>query len=199
MKSIKQSTEKVFSESVVKAHLIGLGSGTLEFIADTIKFHMETGRLRKRRELLREIPMSDIEEINRVGNEISITWKGSIDIFAIENSELVETILEKIPKASEEQKMVSKDKEVVKQQSNEVSKMIGSAMELTDSLFDILRSLHGWIDWNRIDNLLKNSIKKVKKLTDQKSNPVELNFSKLELAIQDRSREGVSKETLTWL
>ena len=76
MKFIKQSIEKVFSESLVKAHLIGLGSGTLEFIDDTIKFQIETGRLRKRRELSREIPMSDIEEINRVGNELSITWKG---------------------------------------------------------------------------------------------------------------------------
>ena len=199
MKFIKQSTEKVFSESLVKAHLIGLGSGTLEFIDDTIKFQIETGRLRKRRELSREIPMSDIEAINRVGNELSITWKGSTDIFVIEKAELVGTIFEKIPKASEEQKRLFEDKKVVKQQSNEVSKMVNAAMGITDSLFDILRSLHGWVDWNRIEYLLKKSVKKAKDLKDQKSNLLELDFSKLTLAIKERTQEEIAKETFNLL
>jgi len=69
----------------------------VEFIDNTIKFHTEKGRFRKRQELSREIPMSDIEAINRVGNELSITWKGSTDIFVIEKTELVGTIFEKIP------------------------------------------------------------------------------------------------------
>ena len=199
MKFIKQSIEKVFSESLVKAHLIGLGSGTLEFIDDTIKFQIETGRLRKRRELSREIPMSDIEAINRVGNELSITWKGSTDIFVIEKAELVGTIFEKIPKASEEQKRLFEDKKVVKQQSNEVSKMVNAAMGITDSLFDILRSLHGWVDWNRIEYLLKKSVKKAKDLKDQKSNLLELDFSKLTLAIKERTQEEIAKETFNLL
>ena len=199
MKFIKQSTEKVFSESLVKAHLIGLGSGTLEFIDDTIKFQIETGRLRKRRELSREIPMSDIEAINRVGNELSITWKGSTDIFVIEKAELVGTIFEKIPKASEEQKRLFEDKKVVKQQSNEVSKMVNAAMGITDSLFDILRSLHGWVDWNRIENLLKKSVKKAEELTDQKITLLELDFSKLTLAIKERTQKEISKETFNLL
>jgi len=199
MKSIKRSTEKVFSESVVKAHLIGLGSGTLEFIDNTIKFHIEKGRFRKRQELSREIPMSDIEAINRVGNELSITWKGSTDIFVIEKTEQVGKIFEKIPKTSEEQKRLSEEKKVEKQQSNEVSKIVSAAMEIADSLFDILRSLHGWVDWNRIENLLKKSVKKAEELTDQKINLLELDFSKLTLAIKERTQEEISKETFNLL
>jgi len=199
MKFIKRSTEKVFSESVVKAHLIGLGSGTLEFIDNTIKFHTEKGRFRKRQELSREIPMSDIDAINRVGNELSITWKGSTDIFVIEKTELVGTIFEKIPKTSEEQKRLFEDKKVVKQQSNEVSKIVSAAMEIADSLFDILRSLHGWVDWNSIENLLKKSVKKAEELTDQKINRLELDFSKLTLAIKERTQEEISKETFNLL
>ena len=199
MKSIKRSTEKVFSESVVKAHLIGLGSGTLEFIDNTIKFHIEKGRFRKRQELSREIPMADIEAINRVGNELSVTWKGSTDIFVIENTEQVGPIFEKIPKTSEEQKRLFEEKKVVKQQSNEVSKIVSAAMEIADSLFDILRSLHGWVDWNRIENLLKKSVKKAEELTDQKINLLELDFSKLTLAIKERTQEKISKESFNLL
>ncbi|NHJ33266.1 MAG: hypothetical protein FK732_10405, partial [Asgard group archaeon] len=252
MKFIKRSKEKVFPESVVEAHLIGLGSGTLEFIDDTMKFHIEKGRFRKRQEVSREIPLSDIKAINRVGNELSITWKGSTDIFVIEKAEQVGTVLEKLPKTSEEQKelfehkkvvkqqinevskIASTDKEladsfviekaeqvgtvleklpktsdeqkelfehkkVVKQQINEVSKIVSTAMELADSLFDIIRSLHGWIDWNRIENLLKKSNKKAEELTDQKNKLLELDFSKLTLAIKDQTHEEISKETFNLL
>ena len=199
MKFIKRSKEKVFPESVVEAHLIGLGSGTLEFIDDTMKFHIEKGRFRKRQEVSREIPISDIEAINRVGNELSITWKGSTDIFVIEKAEQVGTVLEKLPKTSEEQKELFEQKKVVKQQINEVSKIVSTAMELADSLFDIIRSLHGWIDWNRIDNLLKKSSKKAEELTDQKNKLLELDFSKLTLAIKDRTQEEISKETFNLL
>jgi len=199
MKFVKQSTEKVFSESVVKAHLIGIGSGTLEFIDNTIKFHIETGRLRKRQKLSREIPMSEIEAINRVGNELSITWKGSTDIFVIEKAELVGTIFEKLPKISEEQKKLFEDKKVVKQQSNEAGNIVDTAMEITDSLFDILRSLHGWVDWSRIETLLEKSAKKAEELTDQKSNLLKLDFSKLTLAIKQRFQEEISKETFNLL
>jgi len=199
MKFIKHSIEKVFPESVANAHLIGLGSGTLEFIDNTLKFHTEKGRFRKQQELSREIPMSDIEAINRVGNELSITWKGSTDIFVIENTELVGTIFEKIPNTSEEQKRLFEDKKVVKQQSNDVSKIVSATMEIADSLFDILRSLHGWVDWNRIENLLKKSVKKAEELTDQEINLLDLDFSKLTIAIKDRTQEEISKEAFNLL
>ena len=51
MKSIEQSTKKVPSENIVKAYLIGLGDGLLEFVDDTIKFHTQKGHIRKKLEL----------------------------------------------------------------------------------------------------------------------------------------------------
>ena len=199
MKFIEQSTEKIVSESSVKAHLIGQGSGTLEFIDESIKFHIEKGRIRKQQEQLREIPMSDIEAINRVGNELSITWSGKIDIFVIENSEFFGTIFEKLANTSEEEKKLSEEKKIVKQQSNDVNKIVLITMEIIDPLFDILRSLHRWVDWNRIENLLKKSVKKSQELTDQKNNGLELDFSKLTIAIEERTLEETSKESLNLL
>ncbi len=199
MKSLKQQTETEFSESAVKAYLIGLGSGTLEFIDNAIKFHIEKGRLRKRKELVRDIPMADIERMDRVGKEISITWKGTTDIFVIEETKSAGTIFERLPKASREQKKVFEDKEVAQQKRNEISKTVSIAMNIADSLFDILRSLHGWVDWDRVEGFLKCSEENAAKLTDQEMKIIELDFTKLSSAIKERLPEETSKEAYNLL
>lgn len=194
MKLLKRSTEKVFSECAVKAHLIGAGSGTLEFINDTLRFYIEKGRFRKQRQLSREITMLDITEINLVGNELSITWKGSHDIFVIKNIESSETFLGKVLKISEEQKKNSEEQKVVTHQSNEVNKIISAVMDIADLLFDILRHLNGWVDWNRIENLLNKSASKVQELTNQKISFTDLDLSKLRVAVNEHAHEEASKE-----
>jgi hypothetical protein len=195
MKFLKRRTEPEFSDSAVKAYLIGLGSGTLEFIDNTIKFHISKGRLRKRTEVVREIPLTDIEGMDRVGKEISITWKGITDIFVVEETESAGAIFKKIPKASREQKKVFEDKEVAKQERNEISKTVSVTMNIVDSLFDILRSLHGWVDWDRVDGFLKRSEENAARLTDQEMKIIELDFTKLSSAIKERLPEETSKET----
>jgi hypothetical protein len=199
MNFLKQQTATEFSESAVKAYLIGVGSGTLEFIDNTIKFHIEKGRLRKRKDLVREIPMADIEGMDRVGKEISITWKGTTDIFVIEEMESAGTIFERIPKASREQKKVFEDKEVAKQKRNEISRTVSIIIDVGDSLFDILRSLQGWVDWDRVESFLKSSEENAARLTDQKMKTIELDFTKLSSAIKERLPEETSKETYNLL
>ena len=195
MKFLKRKTGPEFSDSAVKAYLIGLGSGKLEFIDNTIKFHITKGRVRKRTEVVREIAMADIEGMDRVGKEISITWKGITDIFVIEEAESAGAIFKKIPKASRKQKKVFEDKEVAKQERNEISNTVSVTMNIVDSLFDILRSLHGWVDWDRVDDFLKCSEKNAASLTDQEVKIIELDFTKLSSAIKERLPEETSKET----
>jgi hypothetical protein len=195
MKFLKRKTRPEFSDSAVKAYLIGLGSGKLEFIDNTIKFHISKGRLRKRTEVVREIPRATIEGMDRVGKEVSVTWKGITDIFVIEEEESAGAIFKKIPKASREQKKVFKDKEVAKQERNEIGKTVSITMNIVDSLFDILRSLHGWVDWDRVDGFLKLSEENAARLTDQEVKIIELDFTKLSSAIKERLPEETSKET----
>jgi len=193
MKFRKQPPATV-SSSIVKAHLIGLGSGTLEFIDNTIKFHITKGRFKKRKELSREIPMADIDGMNRMGNELSITWKGTTDTFVIEETEFAGTIFEKIPETLREQRRMFDAKEVAKQKRNQVGKIVSVAMEIADSLFDILMSLHGWVDWNHIEVFSKRFEENVGILTDQEMETLELDFKKLSLAIEERLPEEISKE-----
>ena len=194
MKSIEQSTKKVPSENIVKAYLIGLGDGLLEFVDDTIKFHTQKGHIRKKLELSKEIPMSDIDSINRVGNELSITWKGSIDLFIIEESEFVGTIFEKLTSSPEEQKKPFEVKNKEKLQDAEVNTLIKATLEITDPLFDILRSLHGWVDWPHIEDLLNISLKKAQELANQKIEWIQLDFSNLTTVLKEQNFEKISRE-----
>ena len=196
---LKRQTETEFSESAVKAYLIGFGSGTLEFIYNTIKFHITKGGLRKRTEIIREIQMADIEGMDRVGKEISITWKGTTDIFVIEKEESAEAIFKKITKTSKKEKKVVEEKEIAKQERNEIGKTASITMNIVDSLFDILRSLHGWVDWDRVECFLKSSQENAAKLTDQKIELSGIDFSKLSSAIKERLSEETSKETYNLL
>jgi hypothetical protein len=189
------STKAVLAESAAKATLRNLGSGTLELIDNTIKFHIEKGYFKKRKEIAREIPMTDIETIKRVGNEFSITWKGVTDIFVTEDTESIKTIYDKITEALKEQRKLLEEKEAAKQERNEITKVLDVAIETVNSLFDVLRSLHGRVDWNLIEGYLKRSEENARKFIGQKMGTVSLDFTKLSLAVKEHIPEETSKET----
>jgi hypothetical protein len=137
--------------------------------------------------------------MNRTENVLRITWKGFTDIFIIEEMELAGSVFEMVPQTSREQRIMFKDKEVAKQKQNELINMVSAAMETVDLLFDILRSLQSWIDWNQIHYLLKKSVKKVEELKNQKNYLLEMDFSKLSSVIKERELEEISKETYNLL
>jgi hypothetical protein len=192
-------TQRSNAESEVKAYLISLGNGKLKLIDNTLSFQMEKGFFRKRRTIVRKIPLLDIENMNRTENVLRITWKGFTDIFIIEEAELTGSVFEMIPQAFREQRIMFNDKEVAKQKQNELINTVSAAMENIDLLFDILRSLQRWVDWNHIHYLLKKSVKKAEELKDQSNYRLEMDFSKLSSVIKGRELEEVSKETYNLL
>ena len=195
----QRSPKAVSAGSAAKARLRNLGSGTLEFTDNTIKFRVEKGRLKKRKEIAREIPIADIENIERVGNEFSITWKGVTETFVTEKAELVGTIYEKVTEALKEQRKMLEDKEAVKQKRNEIAKILGVAIEIVDSLFDVLRSLQGRVEWNRVEGYFKRSEENVRSFAGQTIGTINLDFTKLSLAVKERLPEEISKETYSIL
>jgi len=196
----QRSAKAVSPESTAKARLKNLGSGTLEFIDNTtIRFYIEKGLFKKRKKIAREIPITDIENIEQVGNEFRIKWKGVTDIFAMEKAELVGTINERVTEALKEQRKMLEDKEAAKQKRNELTKILSVAIEIVDSLFDVLRSLQGRVDWNRVEGYLKRSEENVRSLAGQKIGTINLEFTKLSLAIKERLPEEISKESYSIL
>jgi hypothetical protein len=189
-----QLTEPVSAGSTVKASLRTLGSGTLEFADNTIKFHMERGYFKKHERIAREIPITDVENIEQAGNELRITWKGVTDTYDAEKKESAGIIYERVAEALKEQRKILEDEETTKQKRNELAKTLNVAMRIVDSLFDVLRSLHGRADWNRVEGYLKRSEENVGSLTSQKTGTVNLEFTKLSSTIKERLPEEISKE-----
>jgi hypothetical protein len=189
-----RSAEPVSAGYTVKASLRTLGGGTLEFTDNTIKFHMERGRFKKHERIAREIPITDVENIEQAGNEFRITWKGVTDTFDVEKTESAGTIYEKVAEAFKEQRKILEDEEAAKQKRNELAEILNAAMGIVDSLFDVLRSLEWRADWNRVEGYLKRSEENVRSLTSQKTGTVNLEFTKLSSTIEERLPEEISKE-----
>ena len=183
------------TKSAVKAHLIGVGNGLLELIDNTLSFQIEKGFFRKRKKTVRSILTVNIKSMIRIENELWISWRGITDVFILNESEMKGTVFEMIPQTSREQKRVLKVKEAIKLEQNEIITLINIGMETIDQLFDILWSMHKWIDWVHIEYLLKKSVKTAEKLTEQKDYSLKMDFTKLSTIIEKRQSEEISKET----
>jgi len=183
-------------QAAVEAHLLGTGDGKLALIDNTLTFQTETGNLRKQTETLRQIPTTKITSMNRAGNEITIKWEKTTDTYLIEEAELAGSIFETIPQTSNEQARMFEYKEATKQKPNKLTDMLNATLETVDSLFDILRNLIGWTNWNQIEATLKRSEETTlaKLLKDQNGKTV-LDFTKLSTAIKQQQKEQISKET----
>jgi hypothetical protein len=190
-----RSAKAVSPEPTAKARLKNFGSGTLELVDNTaIRFYLEKGLFKKRKKIVREIPITDIENVEQVGNEFRVKWKGVTDIFAVEKVESVGTINKRVTEALKEQRKMLEDKEAAEQERDELTKTLGVAIEIVDSLFDVLRSLHGRVDWDRVYSCLKRYEESVRSLEGQKMGTISLELAKLSLAIKERLLEEISKE-----
>jgi len=178
----------------VKAKFENRGNGTMEFAEGTLKFYVERGRFKKKSEVVREIPLTDIENAALSGTELSITWKGVADIFIVEKEEPANAIFEEVDSALKKQKETLETERTPPQIPNDLIDTIKASLETTDSLFDILMSLHGRFDWNRLENALKSSEENANLLPIQKTGIMIIDFTKLESTIRNNRLEEISKE-----
>jgi uncharacterized coiled-coil protein SlyX len=175
---------------VVKARLRNFGNGILEFSDDAVKFYSETGRFRKRREIVREIPMAEVEGVERQGNDLSISWKGTTDVLFIEQTSQIDTIYERITaNLTEAEKRLTAD-----QARNQLAQMTVNAMETADSLFDILKNLHGRVDWKLVESSYKVSEENVARLANQSATSPGLDIKPLSVAVQEHRPKEIAEK-----
>ena len=182
------------AELTVKARLRNFGDGVLVLGDDAVTFYVETGRFRKRRKVIREIPLPDVESVERQGNDLSILWKGNTDMFVAEKASQVEPIYERITTALKERTKGAENKEVADQKWIELTKMTNAAIETTDSLFDLIKNLHGRVDWNFVETSFKQSEENVKKLASQ-ANSLCLDITPLSAAVKERRPKEIAEKT----
>jgi hypothetical protein len=213
--------------TTAKASLRDRGSGRLEFSDNTLRFYVERGRFKKTSDLVREIPLADVENAVAVDKEFSVTWKGVADVFDVESAESAKALCDEVnaarmqpqevveasvepAKPVEEmakevkaalREEVEEVEEASQQQPPEVQKLfalgkaVGVALDVADSLFDVLRCLQGRVDWNRVESALQRSKESAEGFSGEELSTVRLDFKGLSSAVKlHRASEG-GKET----
>ena len=170
------------------------GDGVITIDGDAVKFYVETGRFRKHRKIIRDIPLSDVENSERQGNDLSISWKGVTEMFAVEQASQIEAIYERITMALKKRKEDAEKKEAAEGKQAELGHLIVKAVETADSLFDILINLHGRVDWKLVENIFKKSEENVKNLASQ-ANSVCLDVRQLSAAVEERRPKEIAEKT----
>ena len=110
------------TELTAKARLRNFGDGVITIADDAIKFYVETGRFRKHRKIIRDILLSDVENSERQGNDLSIVWKGVTEMFAVEQASQIEAIYERITMASKKRKEDTEKKEAAEGKQAELKR-----------------------------------------------------------------------------
>ncbi len=179
--------------TVVKARLRNFGNGILEVSDEAVKFYVQTGRFKKHRETIRDIPTSEIETLERQENDLSITWKGNTDVFAVEQTSQVLHIQERILTVLKERQKTKEAKvaeeHVEQKQSEQSSKLVHStakAVEAVNSLFEVLRHLHGRIDWKIVELSSQRVDDAVAKLASENEKLAFLDVKPIAAAVQQR-------------
>jgi hypothetical protein len=180
--------------TTVEAKLGNRGSGMLELVNNNLKFYVEKGRFKKHIEIIREIPLTDVEKATLEGNELSVTWKGVADIFLVEKTESATTICEEINSAMRGQTEEAEDQKANDQKRIETAKIVTIAWEIGDYLFDLLMNLQGRVDWNRQETALKRFVESAKNLPTIETSTANLDSTRLEATIKAHRSEEVSKE-----
>jgi hypothetical protein len=184
----------VTEELIEKARLRNFGDGVVVITDDVVKFYVETGRFRKHRKIIREIPLAEVENVERQGNDLSIFRKDTTDVFAIAKPSRVEPALQRIMAALKEQTKEAETQTVTDQQLKETAQMIVNALDTSDSLFSILRNLHGQLDWNPMEITFQHVQENVKNLASQ-PNSLCIDLNQLSAAVQERRPKEISDKT----
>jgi hypothetical protein len=184
----------VTEELTEKARLRNFGDGVIVITDDVVKFYVETGRFRKHRKIIREIPFADVENVEQQGNDLIIFWKDTKEVFAIAKPSQVEPVLQRIMIALKEHTKEAETKTVTDQQGKETTQMTVNALDTSDSLFSILVKLHGKLNWDLIETTLQHVQENLKNLANQ-PNSISIDITQLSAAVQERRPKEISEKT----
>lgn len=181
--------------TVVKARLRNFGNGILEVGDDAVRFYVETGRFKKQRKISREIQLNEVEGVERQGNDLTITWKDTMDMFVIEQPSQVDAIYERINTNLAERRKKVENKNIVLQAQTDLTQTTNNAMETVYSLFSLLEQLHGRVNWKDMETNYKMVEENTAKLANQNINPINLDITQLQLAAQEHRPKEIAEET----
>jgi hypothetical protein len=182
-------------ENFIKARLTNIGDGVLELTDDAVKFYTETGRFKKQRKIAREIPIADVENIERQGNDVVVTWKDTIETFTFKQPSQADAVFERINTDVTKSKVEPEDQVPVAEKQIDLTQITTNAMETAISLFGILKNLHGRVNWKLLENSYKQSEEMAERLATHDPNPLSLDVKPLSAAVQEHRAKETAEKT----
>ncbi len=184
-------------ENLIKSRLTNIGDGALELKDDAVKFYTETGRFKKQRKLVREIPFTEVENVERKGNDLVLTWKDTIVTFSFKKPAQLEAVYERINgiRAQQQPQPAPESAAVVEQKPINLTQVTLNTLAMASSLFEILRNLNGRINWKLVENTYKRSEETAGLLATQETTPLMLDVKPLSAAIQAHQANETAEKT----
>ncbi|MGB9740248.1 MAG: hypothetical protein ACPLW5_00615 [Candidatus Bathyarchaeales archaeon] len=122
-------------------------------------------------------------------------------MFLTGETEPIKLIYDKITETLNEKKKLSKAREEAIRKSKEIKKVLNYTLDVVDVLFNILRTLNGRVDWNKIETYVNSIADGVKTLESQiqKLPQTNLDLNALSSAVEERLPDKISQETINLL
>jgi hypothetical protein len=189
----RDNPETLFPRRVFTVSDFELSNGVLKF------FNLQ-GLFKKKVVVVREIPVSEIGNVESYWNELSVTWNGVTNIFFKKNSfESLSDLRDKIQSLIEENQTDLRKRQNADLRQTELVVLINGVAPVIDICFDVLMLLHGKRpDWPKINQISVNMLQDLT-LTGQTLPLLSLDFSSFSRAVATQLPEVVSTEAYSLL
>ena len=199
----KQSNDSEGQEDPPKKKQKGIEVAKVEVSDNIAKFFVAKGLGKKQWIVVREIPVLEIEHVEKFGNELSVTWKGVTDsFFTKEKTDLFGKLVDQVNGILEDQrksKENSEKEEKAALRRNELLGVINTSVGIIDQSFNVLIGLQEKrINWQRLEGY-SNGFGKNLSFTGQTMPPLNLDFSKISSAIKSQLPKETSNEAYSIL
>ena len=195
----KQSEDSSDQQKPQKKKPKGLEVDKFEVSDNAAKFFAAKGLGKKQWILVREIPVLEIEHIENLDNELSVTWKGVTDsFFTKEKTDSFGKLVEQVNGILEEQRKTVETSEKAALKANlrrsELLEAINESIGIIDLSFDVLIGLQEKrINWQQLETY-SNDFGENLNFTAQTLPPLNLSFSKVASAVKMQLPNEASKE-----
>jgi hypothetical protein len=173
-------------------------------VSDNIaKFFVAKGLGKKQWVVVREIPVLEIEHIEKAGGQLSVTWKGVTDtFFTKEKTDLFGALVNQVNGIFEDQRKTKENEEKEEKAAlrrNELLGVINTSVGVIDQMFNVLIDLQDKrINWERLEGY-SDGFGENTSFTGQTMPPLNFDFSKISSAIKTQSPKEASNEAFSIL
>jgi hypothetical protein len=196
----KQSEDSSDQQKPQKKKPKGLEVDKFEVSDNAAKFFAAKGLGKKQWILVREIPVLEIEHIENLDNELSVTWKGVTDsFFTKEKTDSFGKLVEQVNGILEDQRKTVETNEKAALRRSELLGVINSSIGIVDLSFNVLIGLQDKrIDWQQLE-AFSNGFGENLNFTGQTLPPLNLDFSRIASAVKTQGPTEASKEAFNIL